>query len=501
MSPLKAGNSYWMESVPPTSYPALQGDVTVDVCIVGGGIAGLLSAFELSDAGLRVAVLEKGRVASAVTGYTTAKLTSQHGVRYLRLAQEQGGDVAASYARANQDALQRIRHIASELQIDEAIHARDAYVYGTDPSSVDALRAEAQAAVDAGLPASFTTEVPVPFDTVGAVRFTDQAQMHPRRLLIPLAAALNERGVQIFESSAAKDISFDNHWTVSAKEGRVHADNVVVTALTPTAGVGNDLWERLYCHQGFVVALPLRNGATGPEGVLISYERPMRSIRTIERPEGQLLQVAGGSYVENPNAGAEPYDDLEAWARQHFDVGAAQFRWTTQDYSTADSIPLIGSLADEGLYIATGFGGWGLTTAGVAGAIIRDLITQGQVTEEYRDIFDPGRELAAIDSALISARTSSGTDRDANDIIRGLTPGDAAVVRSGGEQLAVHRDDDGQLDVVSAVCTHAGGIVLWNDSDSQWACPCHGSKFSADGSVLRGPAEAPLSDKKHVLDE
>lgn len=152
---------------------------------------------------------------------------------------------------------------------------------------------------------------------------------------------------------------------------------VVLTrcALTPTAGVGNDLWERLYCHQGFVVALPLRNGATGPEGVLISYERPMRSIRTIERPEGQLLQVAGGSYVENPNAGAEPYDDLEAWARQHFDVGAAQFRWTTQDYSTADSIPLIGSLADEGLYIATGFGGWGLTTAGVAGAIIRDLIT------------------------------------------------------------------------------------------------------------------------------
>src|SRR5699024_9035245 len=114
-------------------------------------------------------------------------------------------------------------------------------------------------------------------------------------------------------------------------------------------------------------------------------------------------------------------------------------RWTTQDYSTADGIPLIGQLADDGLYIATGFGGWGLTSAGVTGAILRDLITGGHVTSQYRDIFNPSRELPAIDSALISARTSSGTDRDANEIITGLTPGEAAVVRSGGEQLAVHK--------------------------------------------------------------
>ncbi len=501
MSPLKSGNSYWMESVPPTSYPSLQAEVTADVCIVGGGIAGLLSAFELSEAGLRVAVLESGHIASAVTGYTTAKLTSQHGARYLRMTQEYGSQVARSYAQANQDALERIRHIASELHINDALQTRDAYVYGTDPRSVTELRAEAQAAVDAGLPASFTTDVPVPFETVGAVRFTDQAQMHPRRLLVPLAAALTERGVQIFESSRAKDISFDNHWTVSTQDGRVHADNVVVAALIPTAGVGNELWDQLYCHQGFVVALPLFSQTTDPGGVLISYERPMRSLRAIERPEGRLLQVAGGAFVNNPNTGAEPYDDLEAWAREHFDVGEAEYRWTTQDYSTADGIPLIGPLAEDGLYIATGFGGWGLTTAGVAGAIMRDFITGSHRTEEYRNVFDPRRDLAAIDSTLISARTSSGTDRNANEIIRELTPGDAAVVRSGGEQLAVHRDDDGQLKVVSAVCTHAGCIVLWNNSDSQWACPCHGSKFSTDGSVLQGPAEAPLSDKRHLIDE
>lgn len=162
MSPLKAGNSYWMDSVPPTSYPALQDDVDVDVCIVGGGIAGLLSAFELSEAGLRVAVLESGHIASSVTGYTTAKLTSQHGARYHHLTQDQGADVARSYARANQEALQRIRQIARQLQIDDAVLPRDAYVYGTDPSSVAELRAEAQAAADAGLPSVIYHRCPGP---------------------------------------------------------------------------------------------------------------------------------------------------------------------------------------------------------------------------------------------------------------------------------------------------------------------------------------------------
>ncbi|SDL07364.1 FAD-dependent oxidoreductase [Tessaracoccus oleiagri] len=498
MSPLTAGNSYWMESVAPTPHPELTEDLDVDVCIVGGGITGLLCAFELSEAGQRVAVLERRRVASSVTGHSTAKLTSQHGMRYLRLTRERGADVARAYGRANQEALRRIQRIASELGVDDAVQARDAYVYGTDPDSVDALRAEAEAAADAGLPASFTTDVPVPFPTVGAVRFADQAQLHPRRLLVPLADALAARGVRIFESSRAKSIGRDDRWTVTSEKGSVRSDSVVVAALTPTAGAGDELWERLYCHQGFAVALPLRDGASAPGGVLISYERPMRSLRTIERPEGTMLQVGGAAYVEDPNTGAEPYDDLEAWAREHFDVGAAQYRWTTQDDSTSDGVPLIGAL-DDGLYIATGFGGWGLTTAGVAAAIVRDLIAGGGTSDDYRWVFDPGRTLAPVDSALISARTSSGTDRDANDIVRALKAGEAAVVRSGGEQLAVHRGEDGELQVVSAVCTHAGCIVLWDHAQSEWGCPCHGSRFAPDGAVVHGPAEAPLQDLRHLL--
>lgn len=499
MSPITDGNSYWMASVPQTSLPALAEDIETEVCIVGGGITGLLCAFELVEAGKRVVIVESDRIASSVTGFTTAKLTSQHDLRYRRLTDELGADAARVYGRANQDALQRIRQIVDDLGIDADIETRDSYVFAVRPENVDDLRAEAQAASEAGLPASFTTDVPLPFETVGAVRFADQAQIHPRKLLIGLATVLADRGVQIFESSEVTDIEHDGRWTVTCKQGaHVQADAVVIAALTPVAGVGDELWGRFYCHQGFAVALPLRG--QGPDGVFITHERPMRSIRTIARPEGRLLEVGGASYVENPNDGDTPYDDLEAWAREHFDVGPAEYCWTTQDNSTADGVPLIGALDDNGLYVAIGFGGWGMTTAGVAAAIIRDQIT-GESTDEVRDrIFDPHRELREIDDALISEHTSSGTDRDAHMVVDALAPGEAAVVRHQGEQLAVHRRPDGQLDVVSAVCTHAGCIILWDNSAGHWSCPCHGSQFKSDGSIIQGPAATPLPDKKALLD-
>lgn len=493
MCPVTDGNSYWMASVPPTDLPTLTEDVDTQVCIIGGGITGLLCAHELAEAGQDVVVLEAHRIASSVTGYTTAKVTSQHGLRYQRLTDELGSDAARAYGRANQAALQCIREIVADLGIDADLETRDAYVYATRPQGVDELRAEARAAAEAGLPASFTTDVPVPFATVGAVRFTDQAQVHPRKLLVPLAAKLRERGVRIFESTEATAVEHDGRWTVTCANAKVTADAVVAAALTPVAGVGDDLWDSFYCHQGFAVALPLRG--EGPGGVLITHERPMRSMRTIAGDGGPLLQVGGAAYVKDPNHGDTPYDDLEAWAREHFDVGEATHRWTTQDNSTADGVPLIGALDDKGLYIAIGFGGWGMTTGAVAGAIIRDLVL-GESTDEVRDrIFDPRRPLPPIDDALISRHTSSGTDADAGEVIRGLAPGEAAVVRHDGEQLGVHKPADGELDVVSAVCTHAGCIVLWDHDGTRWACPCHGSQFKPDGSVIRGPAEEPLASR------
>lgn len=496
MSPVTGGRSYWMESVPPTDLPVLDGDLDAAACVVGGGMTGLLCAYELAQAGVDVVVLEAGRIAASVTGYTTAKLTSQHDLRYRRLTDQLGPDAARTYGRVNQEALARIIAIADEVGA-AGVEPRDAYVYAVHPDRVPELQAEAKAAADAGLPATFTTQVPLPFDVAGAVRFADQAQIHPRALLVAVADALRGRGVRILESTEAKGVERDGaRWAVTCAGGTVRADAVVLAALTPAAGVGDDLWQYLYCHQGFAVALPLR--AAGPNGVFISHERPMRSIRTIADGQRRLLEVGGASYAARPSSGDTPYDDLERWAREHFDVGPTEYRWTTQDYSTSDGVPLIGAVED-GLYLAAGFGGWGMTTAGVAAAAIRDHIT-GRAADEGRDrLLDPGRTLAPVDDALISAHTSSGTDRPAKQVVADLAPAEAAVVRHDGRQLAVHRRPDGTLDVVSAICTHAGCVVLWDVDTAGWSCPCHGSRFAPDGAVTRGPAEDPLADGRGLL--
>ncbi|MCW2949338.1 MAG: [Fe-S]-binding protein, partial [Thermoleophilia bacterium] len=242
MSPLTDGDSYWLESTSETRFPQLRENIDVDVCVVGGGITGLLTAWELSEAGLSVAIVESKRIAASVTGYTTAKLSSQHGLRYKRLTDEHGPDVARVYGQVNEAALRRVRDIAQELDVSAEIEARDSYVYATRPESLPGLHAEARAARDAGLPAAFVHDVPLPFATVGAVRFTGQAQIHPRRLLLPLATELTKRGVRLYEQTKAEDVAYDDGWTVTCDGGTVRARNAVVVAtLLPSAGVAEHL--------------------------------------------------------------------------------------------------------------------------------------------------------------------------------------------------------------------------------------------------------------------
>lgn len=493
MSPLVGGNSYWIESTPTTHYPALDSTVDVDVCVVGGGITGLLTAWELADAGLSVAVLERGRIAASVTGYTTAKLTSQHGLRYARLSAEHCADAARTYGQINESAVRRIRTIASELGISGDIERRNSYVFATRSEGESELREEARAAISAGLPASYVTEVPLPFATVGAVKFTDQAQLHPRRLLLPLAAGLTQRGVQIFEQSPSRAVEFDDRWRVTCGDGEVRATQVVMATLLPAAGIAAQLRGHLYCHQGYAVAMPLLGEAAGPDGVFISHERPMRSLRTIASDGGRLLQVGGAAHVHDPASGDTPFDDLESWARERFAVGETSHRWTTQDYSSSDGMPLIGDV--DGVLVATGFGGWGISTASVAANLFRAHLTGDAMpdTDAAARLFDPGRALPVASRELISAHTSSGSDRDARTAFESLPRGSAVVVSLDGDQVGAFRDPQDELHVVSAVCTHQGGIMLWDSSDTTWTCPCHGSKFTPDGRVVAGPAREPLT--------
>jgi Rieske Fe-S protein len=227
--------------------------------------------------------------------------------------------------------------------------------------------------------------------------------------------------------------------------------------------------------------------------MFINADRPMRSLRTINTPDGKLLQVGGSAYVNVPSSGATPWDDLTAWGRQNFDTtgtGAAPFAWTTQDYSSADGLPIIGRIEpDSSIYVATGFGGWGLTTAAVAAELIRDQIHG--TTSDWHTIFDPSRALPLATTDIISGHRS-GLGIDPQQALETLPVDTAIVLELDGEEVAAYRDPSGTLHRVSAACTHLGCIVLWDAAGRQWECPCHASRFAPDGTVLKGPAKEPL---------
>ena len=496
MSPLVGGRSVWVETADIRERAPLAPDarLVVDVCVVGGGITGLLTAWELVEGGCSVVVLESKRLAESVTGYTTAKLTSQHGLRLRAIEQAHAADAARWYGQANQQALERVFELHGALGLDGDLERREAWVYASHAGSVDAVRAEVEAAQRAGLPARWEDDVPLPVEAHGAMVFTEQAQLHPRRLLASLADHIERRGGVLHEGTAATAIDRSSPRSIVQTEGGgvVEARHVVLATLTPRLA-GSELWPRMYCHQGYAVALPVeRDPLEG--GIYINADRPMRSLRTIDLGGDELLlQVGGSAWVADPDSGDTPWDELERWGIEHFGsagASSATLRWTTQDYSTGDGVPFIGALDEEGTTLgAFGFGGWGLSNAGVAARIFSDLVRGERA--DWHAPFAPTRSVAPVTTRTVSGHRA-GLAIDGAAAIDALAPDSALVVEVDGEEVAAYRDPDGTLHRVSAVCTHLRGIVLWDRDEREWQCPCHASRFRPDGTCVHGPASDPL---------
>ncbi len=492
--------SYWMDTVPPTPHPALDGDVEVDVAVVGGGIAGLCTAWELARAGRSVAVLEADRVAAGTTGYTTAKLSALHGLVYARLRRTHGVEGARLYARSQQEAVEHVAEVSAELGIDCDLERVPAYSYVESADRVDQVRAEVDAAREAGLPASFTTDTGLPFDVAGAVRVTGQAQFHPRKYLLALVADLLDRGGQVYERARVVGLDEGSPCRVTAENGAtVTARDIVVATHYPVFDRAL-MFSRLEPHRELVVAGPLP-ADRAPGGAYLTSEQNTRSVRTAPLDEGRRLLIVTGE-VFKPGTGdtEESYLRLAEWARERFGVEEITHRWAAQDNHTTDRVPYVGLFhpGTRHVWVATGYGAWGMSNGVMSGRLLASLITGGSAP--WAELYDPRRLRGLRDApAFFKLQASVARhfigDRVATthvDSVDEIPPGSGAVVRVHGRRCAVYRDDSGGVHAVSARCTHLGCIVAFNAAEEAWECPCHGSRFGVDGRVVHGPATRPL---------
>ena len=493
--------SLWVGTSKQTKYRALSGKPTFDAIVIGGGIAGLTAAYMLQRDGMKVAVLEAGRIASGVTGYTTAKITALHGLIYADLVDRHGADRAAAYALANSTAVDVVRSIVDAEGISCEFEPQDAYTYADTIEGAEAVRREVEACREIGLDAELTYDVPLPFPVSAAIVLGGQAQFHPRAYCLGLAASIHGTHGRVYERTHVSDVQEKVRVChVKTDHGTLSTPHVVIATHLPFPGDGS-YYAKTAPSRSYALAYA---DGEGFRGMHISAEPPVRSLRPASAGGKRWLIVGGESHKVGQEDDTETrYATLEAWAQERLKLSDPAYRWSAQDYVSVDGIPYVGRLTSDHqrVFVATGFRKWGMTNGTAAGVLIADAIAGREnpwafAFDSTRKRFAASAKKLLTENLNVAKQLIGGKLQVNSHTPEDLRPGEGRVMKVDGEAMAVSRDEEGRLHAVAADCTHMGCRVAWNTAERTWDCPCHGSRFTPGGDVIEGPATKPLEPQR-----
>ena len=502
--------SYWMENAPPIDASALDRDESCDVAIVGAGIAGLSTAYELACAGRSVVVIDRGRIGSGMTARTTAHLTTEVDDHYSDLIRARGEEQARLYHESQVAAVARIETVAREEGIDCDFARVDGYLFAAEEGHRKLLEEEYEACRSLGVAVEWADRAPLPgVDTGKALRFAGQGRFHPTRYLAGLAGAIRKRGGRLYANSPYVSHEAEGGGLVLATASG--ASIACGAALFATNSPVNDkvaIHTKQVPYRTYVIAGRVPKGHAADALLWDTWQKRgadqfYHYVRIQPRGDKGDLLIVGGEDHRSGEADdmADRFGRLEAWTREYYpEFGAVDYSWSGQVLETIDFMPFSGRNPGEAnVYIHTGDSGIGISH-GVAGALTIAPLILGR-DSRFAALFDPGRKPSeSIPSLSEFASGVAGAVRNFTEYVRPgdvasadeLKPGEGAVIREGLHKVAAFRRGDGSLSRRSAACTHMGCVVQWNPLEGCWDCPCHGSQFAAEGEVLNGPATQPL---------
>jgi len=428
--------SLWKESITCPDFPTLKHDIKTDVLIIGGGIAGILTAYFLQEQGVPYVLVEKDKICSKTTGNTTAKITFQHGLIYDKILRSMGIEKAKIYLQSNKMAFEKYAELCKNIDCDYEI--KDNYVYSRD--NLKKLENEITALSKIGYHAVFRENLPLPVDTLGAVCFENQAQFHPLKFLFSIA-----KNMQIYEHTFVREMVGT---TAVTDNGKIHADKVIVTTHFPFINKHGSYFLKLYQHRSYVIAL---ENAQSVDAMYVDECKTGFSFRN----HGDLLLLGGGGHRTGKKGGN--WNELRSFAKDYYPNGTEKYCWAAQDCMTLDNIPYIGRYSKNtpNLYTACGFNKWGMTGAMLSAMMLSDMICDRD--NDFEKVFSPSRNMIKPQIFINSFESAKNL----------LTPSKKR-------------------------CPHLGCALKWNPDEHSWDCSCHGSRFSEHGKVLDNPANGDL---------